>query len=107
MFTGPTELDLLLARLDDPDFTYSGRSYDDLLLLEEIMGPAIGTPNQQQVVLEDIPLGRVEVLRRRVTKDGRTKLKLALLGVVVDKCGICLVQFKGDAFACLLPCRHA
>ncbi|KAL5499206.1 hypothetical protein ACEPAH_1724 [Sanghuangporus vaninii] len=107
MFTGPTELDLLLARLDDPDFTYSGRSYDDLLLLEEIMGPAIGTPNRQGVVFEDIPLGRVEVLRRRVTKDGRTKLKLALLGVVVDKCGICLVQFKGGAFACLLPCRHA
>ncbi|KAL5480826.1 hypothetical protein ACEPAI_9766 [Sanghuangporus weigelae] len=107
MFTGPTELDLLLARLDDPDFTYSGRSYDDLLLLEEIMGPAIETLNQQRVAFEDIPLGRIEVLRRRVTKDGRTKLKLALLGVVVDKCGICLVQFKGDAFACMLPCRHA
>ncbi|KAL5522528.1 hypothetical protein ACEPAG_8544 [Sanghuangporus baumii] len=107
MFTGPTELDLLLARLDDPDFTYNGRSYDDLLLLEEIMGPAIGTSNQQRTTFEDIPLGRVEVLRRRITKDGRTKLKLALLGVVVDKCGICLVQFKGDTFACLLPCRHA
>ena len=82
------------------------RNFKDLLLLEEIMGPALGAPSQQRTNFEDIPLGRVEVLRRRVTKDGRTKLKLALLGVVVDKCGICFAQFKGDVFACLLPCRH-
>ena len=55
----------------------------------------------------DLPLGRVEVLRRRVTKDGRTKLKLALMGVVVDKCGICLSQFKEATSACLTPCQHA
>ncbi|EJC98314.1 uncharacterized protein FOMMEDRAFT_171216 [Fomitiporia mediterranea MF3/22] len=109
MFTGLTDLDLLLARLDDPDFTFSGRSYDDLLLLEEIMGPATATGQltHPHTDFDDIPMGKVEVLRRRVTKDGRTKLKLALLGVVVDKCGICLVQFKESVFACLLPCRHA
>ena len=108
MFTGPTDLDLLLARLEDPDFTFGGRSYDDLLLLEEIIGPAIrsdmqGASNDPL----DLPLGRVEVLRRRVTKDGRTKLKLALMGVVVDKCGICLSQFKEATSACLTPCQHA
>ncbi|PAV15180.1 zinc C3HC4 type (RING finger) [Pyrrhoderma noxium] len=108
MFTGPTDLDLLLARLEDPDFTFGGRSYDDLLLLEEIFGPAIrsdmqGASNDPL----DLPLGRVEVLRRRVTKDGRTKLKLALMGVVVDKCGICLSQFKEATSACLTPCQHA
>ncbi|KAI5122623.1 hypothetical protein M0805_008712 [Coniferiporia weirii] len=108
MFTGPTDLDLLLARLDDPDFTFGGQSYDDLLLLEEILGPAAGSQaSDRGTRFEDVPLGKVEVLRRRMTKDGRTKLKLALLGVVVDKCGICLSQFKEDAWACLVVCQHA
>lgn len=52
-------------------------------------------------------MGSVEVLRRRVTKEGKTKLKLALLGTVVDRCGICLSQFKEGATAGLLPCMHA
>ncbi|EPS96137.1 hypothetical protein FOMPIDRAFT_61871, partial [Fomitopsis schrenkii] len=52
--------------------------------------------------------GRVEVERRRVTKDGRVKLKLTLLGVIVDKCGICLSQFKDEELAALAPvCQHS
>ncbi|TDL22777.1 hypothetical protein BD410DRAFT_722463, partial [Rickenella mellea] len=52
-------------------------------------------------------LGKVEMERRRVTKDGRVKLKLSLFGVVVDKCGICLSQFKKDDSAYLVHCQHA
>ena len=60
------------------------------------------------VSLQTPPAGRVEVQRRRVTKDGRVKLKLALMGVVVDKCGICLTQFKDAEVACLgTHCQHA
>jgi hypothetical protein len=52
--------------------------------------------------------GRIDVERRRVTKDGRVKLKMSLLGVAVDRCGICLSQFKGGEWAALGErCRHA
>lgn len=54
------------------------------------------------------PSGRVRLERRRVMKDGRVKLKLTLLGEPVDKCGICLSQFKDAEVACLgTHCQHA
>ncbi len=54
------------------------------------------------------PSGRVKLERRRVTKDGRVKLKLTLMEVVVDKCSICLSQFKEAEVACLgTRCPHA
>ena len=46
------------------------------------------------------PSGRVELKRRRVTEDGRVKLKLTLMNVVVNKCGICMSQFKEAEIAC-------
>ena len=53
-------------------------------------------------------VGRIEIARRRVTKEGRVKLKLILLGTAVDRCGICLSQFKEEQVAGLLPlCQHA
>ncbi|EJF58147.1 hypothetical protein BD309DRAFT_854974 [Dichomitus squalens] len=52
--------------------------------------------------------GKVEVTRRRVLKDGRVKLKLSLLGVSVDRCGICMSQFRRDEHAALTPaCKHS
>lgn len=59
--------------------------------------------------MSDPPLiGVVEIERRRVLKDGRTKLKISLLGVVVEKCGICLSQFKEGETAALGPdCQHS
>ncbi|KAJ7760779.1 hypothetical protein B0H14DRAFT_2225344, partial [Mycena olivaceomarginata] len=52
--------------------------------------------------------GGIEVQRRRTTKDGRVKLKLALLGIAVDRCGICMTQFKKAERARLSErCRHA
>ncbi|KAI0327622.1 hypothetical protein GY45DRAFT_1256668, partial [Cubamyces sp. BRFM 1775] len=52
-------------------------------------------------------IGQVEVQRRRVLKDGRVKLKLSLLGVAVDRCGVCLSQFRREERGALTPvCRH-
>ncbi|KAI0824956.1 hypothetical protein BC628DRAFT_1321524 [Trametes gibbosa] len=53
-------------------------------------------------------VGAVEVERRRVLRDGRVKLKLALLGVAVDRCGVCLSQFRRAERGALTPvCRHS
>ncbi|OAX38284.1 hypothetical protein K503DRAFT_691814, partial [Rhizopogon vinicolor AM-OR11-026] len=53
-------------------------------------------------------VGRVELERRRVTSDGRVKMKLSLLGVTVQKCAICMSQFKrGDYGVLGEKCRHA
>ncbi|KAF9517452.1 hypothetical protein BS47DRAFT_1290909 [Hydnum rufescens UP504] len=57
--------------------------------------------------IENLPVARIEVERRRKTKDGRTKLKLSLMGVVVDRCVVCLFQFKKLELGVLLPCRHS
>lgn len=49
----------------------------------------------------------ISVDSRRVTGQGKVKLKLSLLGVRVTKCPICLGQFKKDEKAVLLPeCGH-
>jgi hypothetical protein len=53
-------------------------------------------------------VGRIEVERRRVLKDGRVKVKLSLLGIGVDKCGVCLSQFRDRELAALGPkCQHS
>jgi len=53
-------------------------------------------------------VGEVELVRRRVTRDGRVKLKLSLLGVPVEKCAICMTQFKdGDEGILGASCKHA
>jgi hypothetical protein len=56
-----------------------------------------------------LQLHPIQVQRRRITKDGRVKLKLVLLGVGVDKCGICFTQFKDGDMAALgsSGCQHA
>lgn len=69
------------------------------------MGPAVQNIN---VNTSSALLGKIEIERRRVLKDGRVKLKISLLGAAVDKCGICLSQFKGCELAALVNgCRHA
>ncbi|KAI9431687.1 hypothetical protein H4582DRAFT_1822143 [Lactarius indigo] len=47
--------------------------------------------------------GRVEVVRRRVTRSGRVKLKLVLLGATVDRCVLCATQFRDRESAALGP----
>lgn len=80
-------------------------------MLSEIIGPAAPShsPTQDVDVDENSTpcVAKVELARKRVLKDGRVKLKLSLLGVSVDKCGICLSQFKEGVSAALSPaCRH-
>ena len=78
--------------------------------MSEFAGPA----NTQDPFLLDSdtlkipPAGRVQLQRRRTMRDGRVKLKLTLMGSTVDKCGICLSQFKDTEVACLgTSCQHA
>ncbi|KAH7887134.1 hypothetical protein F5I97DRAFT_1807577, partial [Phlebopus sp. FC_14] len=52
-------------------------------------------------------IGNVELERRRVTRDGRVKLKMSLLGVTVERCAICMSQFKhGDRGILGAKCNH-
>lgn len=76
------------------------------MVLSEIIGAALPPPGPVEIV-GDLPVGKIEVMRRRKLQDGRVKLKLSLLGVVVDRCGVCLSQFKDAEWAALLPCLHA
>ncbi|KAI0247983.1 hypothetical protein BJV78DRAFT_1240809 [Lactifluus subvellereus] len=53
-------------------------------------------------------LGRIEVVRRRITRNGRVKLKMVLLGATVDRCAICTTQFKDHESAAVgTRCQHA
>ncbi|KAH8101083.1 hypothetical protein BXZ70DRAFT_107383 [Cristinia sonorae] len=101
-YSNLTELDVLASRLEDGG--RDGRHYEDLLLLSEFAGPArpaisISSPSPSASTAPF--LGRIETQRRRVLRDGRVKLKLALFGTVVDRCGICLSQFKDEELAAL------
>ena len=110
MYSELTDLDLLVARLDSSSAAAnSGLSYDDLLTISSIIGPAQSGPTSEAntSLIEDLPVAHVEVERRRKTKDGRTKLKLSLMGIVVDRCGVCLSQFKKQELGVLLPCHHS
>ena len=48
----------------------------------------------------------VEVSSRRTTSDGRTKVKLALLGMRVERCGVCLMQFREGEVGAKTMCEH-
>ncbi|KAF8578979.1 hypothetical protein K439DRAFT_1416674 [Ramaria rubella] len=101
-----TDLDILLSRLDD---TSNEHRYEDLLLVSDILGPAqLGSESSSpSSIVHDLPMGKIEVMRRRKLQDGRVKLKLSLFGVVVDRCHVCLSQFKDAEWAVLLPCLHS
>jgi hypothetical protein len=85
----------------------------DLLMVSEVLGRATPTQHQNRShsseKADTTPfVGRVEVKRRRVMKDGRVKLKLSLLGVAVNNCGVCLSQFRNEEWAALGPrCQHS
>ena len=107
---GYTDLDFLVARIESPAADdLPGSTYDDLVTLSSLIGPAAdpSSGNDNTRALEELPVAFVEVERRRVLTDGRVKLKLSLMGVAVDRCGVCLSQFKKREQGVLLPCRHA
>jgi hypothetical protein len=82
-------------------------------MISDFLGPADRgehSAEAEEIESEDIApfVAKIEVQRRRVTKDGRVKLKLSLLGVSVAKCGVCLSQFKDAEWAALgATCQHA
>ncbi|KAF8531149.1 hypothetical protein JB92DRAFT_2693084 [Gautieria morchelliformis] len=78
-----------------------------MLLISDILGPAQPGPPTASNTLGNLLSGKIEVLRRRKLQDGRVKLKLSLLGVVVERCHVCLSQFKDAEWAVLLPCFHS
>lgn len=70
------------------------------------MGPGKSLAATPEALATLLP-GLVFVDSRRVTPQGKVKLKLSLLGVRVTKCPICLGQFKKDDKGVLLPeCGH-
>ncbi|KAJ7031937.1 hypothetical protein C8F04DRAFT_959564 [Mycena alexandri] len=111
-----TDLDVLLARLETDQ--RDGGNYDALWMVSDFIGPATpvravaGDPNRSAswpppAKTSVLLTGHIEVQRRRITKDGRVKLKLALLGIAVDRCGICMTQFKKAESARLSEgCKH-
>ncbi|KAL6302377.1 hypothetical protein BKA93DRAFT_737019 [Sparassis latifolia] len=92
----------------------------DYLLVADVLGPGSPSPSTSEPAQPVAPpananarpaspfVGRVEEERRRVLKNGTVKVKFSLLGVVVDKCGICLSQFRVEELAVLgATCQHA
>jgi len=103
-----TDLDLLVARLDRPAATGQSASYEDLLAITDFVGPAVSPSSAANAeAIENLPVAPVQVERRRITRDGRKKLKLSLMGVVVDRCSVCMSQFKQQELGVLLPCHHS
>ncbi|KAG5338752.1 hypothetical protein C0989_006274, partial [Termitomyces sp. Mn162] len=126
LFSEVTDFDVLVSQISEEEHR-DGSNYDALLILSEFIGPASPSqsiahsvpasgisPRQAPSTAERMPapnvplLGNVRLERRRTTKDGRVKLKLGLLDAAVDKCGICLTQFRsGDVAQLGSVCRHA
>ncbi|UZJ52665.1 hypothetical protein CBS101457_001985 [Exobasidium rhododendri] len=106
---GYTDLDLFASRLAD-EAPADGTNYEDLHLLAEFLGPA-KDKGATAAEIEALSVGVVEILRKRIVgkkENGKDKIKLVLnvMGVKVERCGVCLVQFKEGNLACLFPCLH-
>jgi len=73
-------------------------------------GPAFPLPMRQHCqeggYYTSIHTSNVEVSSRRTTSDGRTKVKLALLGMRVERCGVCLMQFREGEIGAKTMCEH-
>jgi len=100
---------LFASRLAD-EAPADGTNYEDLHLLAEFLGPAKSTGATAEEV-EALSVGVIEVLRKRIVgkrANGKDKIKvsLQLMGVKVERCGVCLLQFKEGNLACLFPCLH-
>lgn len=103
------DLNVLISRIDSND----GGTYQQSLsvsgVIREGERPGTAGPHGRSDDSANVPLvGPVEVERRRKLKDGRVKLKLRVMGVSVEKCGICFMQFKEKEMGALTPkCRHS
>ena len=98
---GITDLDVAVAHLDHP-----ATHYEWATLISDFLGPAREQTQRTTEELEGISVGRVELEHRRVTTSGQVRVRLSVAGVRVDRCGICLEQFRKGQLACILPCFH-
>lgn len=96
-----TDLDFAVAHLDDPEMRYEWAS-----LISDYLGPAREQTHLSLQELQHISVGRVELESRRVTSAGRVRVRLSVAGIRVERCSVCLEQFKGGQKACILPCLH-
>lgn len=93
-----TDLEVMIAQMEDRGTENSSQ------LLDEVLG--ITRPATAEEI-DSLPVGRVELERRRVDKNGKTKQKHSCLGLTCNRCSICLTQFKEDELAAVLPlCCH-
>jgi len=127
-----TSLEALETRRDDYDgdgdgdvvVTTTGSNRENMFPVQSIRGsarqgsitrmttPVTGTGTTPvagvQYSVNGAQLGQVQVVRRRVTRSGRVKLKLVLLGTTVDRCVVCKMQFRDNDSAALgTRCQHA
>lgn len=102
-----SELDVLLARLEFPaESAPAGGDYDDLLMVSELLGTA-RSPGCTPAELEQLAVGKVELERRRIDKNGKTKSKMSIVGVRCVDCAICMGRFKEGESATVFPrCLH-
>lgn len=98
---GITDLDVAVAHLDHPTTQYEWAT-----LISDFLGPARDQTQRTTEELEGISVGRVELEHRRVTASGQVRVRLSVAGIRVDRCGICLEQFREGQHACILPCFH-
>ena len=98
---GITDLDVAVAHLDHP-----ATHYEWATLISDFLGPAREQTQRTTEELEGISVGRVELEHRRVTTSGQVRVRLSVAGMRVDRCGICLEQFREGQLACILPCFH-
>lgn len=96
-----TDLDFAVAHLDDPEMRYEWAS-----LISDYLGPAREQTYLSLQELQHISVGRVELVSRRVTSAGRVRVRMSVAGIRVERCSVCLEQFKGGQQACILPCLH-
>ncbi|KAN0065231.1 hypothetical protein ACQY0O_001728 [Thecaphora frezii] len=107
-----TDLDLLVSRLESLQSGgggegggAQGNDYELLTTLSEFLGPAKPTVATVDEI-STLPLAKVECERRRVTREGKVKQKLSVVGLRVDRCGVCLEQFRTGNWAAVCRCGH-
>jgi len=66
----------------------------------------MGQHCQEGAYYSSIRVSTIEVSSKRTTSDGRTKVKLALLGMRVERCGVCLMQFREGEVGAKTMCEH-
>lgn len=101
-----TDWDVLVSRIStNPE----SATYEDLLLLEEVSGPAPRMRSSNMGTQDEpfnVSIAPVQLMSRRTTKDGKAKLKLSITDIRVDKCGICLSQFRANESGAFPKCKH-